>query len=199
MINQVEYSTCWASIVYDEPVKNKFINKCKESGIVGVVSPIHDRDTTLDQDGKTVYKKAHYHIMVKFKSKKSRNQMKIFFDDLGSVGQEHIYNIEQYYYYLWHDQETDKAIYNSNDVEYVNCNENDFINESTVLKNIVYIIRNDKITGANKLIDTLESYYDDVSPLMFKIIRQNMCLLKPMMDEYKKRNYESKGVENESN
>lgn len=181
----MEYSICWATIIYSDDVKKELIKMTQKQMIKCAISPIHDKDVDHydELSGDPVYKKPHYHAMCLFKSKKSRNQINILFNHIGSVGAEHIYNIEQYYYYLWHDQETDKAIYNPDDCIFILCSESDFVNETTILNNILDIVVSNNICSVHKLFEELKLSYIELNGTVLKVIRQNMSILRPLINE----------------
>lgn len=61
----------WAFLVYPESAPGNWLDLLDDLKVPAYVSPIHD----LDVDGDGVIKKAHYHVLVAFAGKKTREQV----------------------------------------------------------------------------------------------------------------------------
>lgn len=105
-------SRAWGCIVYPDSVSNEWLEKLRHLHLIGLVSPLHDRD--VDEDGKI--KKAHFHVLIIFEGKKSKEQMIDIFGQFGGVGCEAIHNAKAYARYLCHLDNLEKAMYNTEDV-----------------------------------------------------------------------------------
>lgn len=104
---------CFATILYTDSCAADFINKLESMHIPAFLSPLHNRD--LKEDGSL--KKPHYHLMLMFQGKKSKDQVKSIFDKLGGVGCEVIESKIGMARYLCHLDDPDKAQYLPDDVK----------------------------------------------------------------------------------
>lgn len=177
MSNQsnIEYSNSWATLLYDFENQNFIISDLKKLGLMFVIGPKHDKEDC----------KTHKHILFMFKSKKSYNQMINLFNKYGLVGAEHVYNVEEYYKYLWHDEETEKPIYNKDDMIFINCSEDNFVNETTIFNNILSIILDENISSMKKLIIYLNSYYFYFDTKIQKVLRNNQMIFRSICNDNK--------------
>lgn len=101
----------WATIVYpdDNP---EFREKIHGLFLEGFISPLHtdkDEETQLE-------KKPHRHVLVKFPTKKSKQQVADVFAQFGGVGVEPVSNFRAYARYLCHLDQPDKKRYDPADV-----------------------------------------------------------------------------------
>lgn len=79
-----------------------------------IISPLHDKD--LKQDGTT--KKPHYHVIVRFRSKKSFKQVKeAICDPLGGPHPQPVFDFPMMVRYLVHLDDPEKAQYEIEDIE----------------------------------------------------------------------------------
>ena len=81
--------------------------------IPAFLSPMHEFD--LDIQGQP--KKAHYHLMIMFEGKKSRDQIRVLFDQIGGVGMEIVNSIRSYARYLCHMDNPEKHQYDPKDLK----------------------------------------------------------------------------------
>lgn len=102
----------WATILYPESASEDWKEKLLELKTPVCISPLHDQD--INPDGEK--KKPHYHILITFEGKKSREQIQEITDKIGSVGQESIQSIRGYARYLTHKDNPEKYQYNENDI-----------------------------------------------------------------------------------
>ena len=86
VINESERVCVWECILYPESLKKDWLETLESLGVSALLSPLHSKDTyniNVVKDGKLIYKKGdkkkeHYHLLLKFGSKKSFNQIKQF-------------------------------------------------------------------------------------------------------------------------
>lgn len=87
------------------------------------ISPLHDKDI----DPQNQPKKPHYHVLVMYEGKKSKEQVSKFFTSFGGVGVETVNSVRGYSRYLCHLDNPEKAQYNTEDVisfggaDYTSC------------------------------------------------------------------------------
>ncbi len=99
-------------VVYPESAPENWIDILSDQKLPCFVSPLHDED--LDIQGQP--KKPHYHVMVMFEGKKSRDQVNVIFNQIGGVGCEIVNSIRGYARYLCHMDNPEKHQYNPDDV-----------------------------------------------------------------------------------
>lgn len=109
--NASDRSRNWATVVYPDSALDNWIDLLRDLCISCFVSPLHDKD----KDGE-VDKKAHYHVLCKFNSMKSRSQVLEIFEKFSGVGAEKINDFRSYSRYLCHLDQPQKAQYNISDV-----------------------------------------------------------------------------------
>lgn len=101
-------------LLYQDSAPENWKNKLKELHVPFIVSPLHDKD--LKQDG--TKKKPHYHIIVRFRSKKSFKQIKeAICDPLGGPHPQPVFDFPMMVRYLAHLDDPEKAQYNIEDIE----------------------------------------------------------------------------------
>lgn len=107
-------STTWTLLLYQDSAPENWEDKLKELHIPFIVSPLHDKD--LKPDGTT--KKPHYHIIVRFRSKKSFKQIKEgVCDPLGGPHPQPVFDFPMMVRYLAHLDDPEKAQYDIEDIE----------------------------------------------------------------------------------
>lgn len=73
-------------LIYPESVKEGWFEYIQEHVAVYVISPLHDKDVKeINENGEAVLKKPHYHVLIKFSSKKSLQQVLETFECIGAV------------------------------------------------------------------------------------------------------------------
>lgn len=105
-------STNWATIVYPESAIANWKETLDDLHLDVLISPLHNRDVNPTGEPK----KAHYHVLFRFPSVQTQNQVKEITDTIGSVGVERIASFRNYARYLCHLDNPDKARYDENDV-----------------------------------------------------------------------------------
>lgn len=110
-----ERSTTWTFLVYPESAPKDWLDVLKELHVPFIVSPLHDKDINKDTGE---IKKAHYHCIVKFKSKKSFKQVKSgICDKLNSPIPQPVVDIAMMVRYLAHLDDPQKYQYNVEDIQ----------------------------------------------------------------------------------
>lgn len=102
----------WATVLYPESAKEKWIDILGEQCVPCFVSPLHNCDCNADGE----LKKEHYHILFVFDGKKSKDQVQEICDLIGSVGLETVNSTRAYARYLCHLDNPEKHQYNVDDV-----------------------------------------------------------------------------------
>lgn len=86
--------------------------------IPAFISPLHDQDFFDKGPEKGKPKKPHYHVMIMFEGKKTKDQALAIFDEIGGVGCEVVESIRGYARYLCHlDEDGLKPLYSVSDVK----------------------------------------------------------------------------------
>lgn len=102
----------WATILYTESCASDYQQIISSWHVPALVSPLHDRDR--EESGEL--KKPHYHLMIWFEGKKSRDQVKMLFTKVCGVGCEKVDSKIGMARYLCHLDNEDKAKYSVSDV-----------------------------------------------------------------------------------
>lgn len=102
----------FATVVYPESAPENWKEILDDLKIPCFCSPLHDRD--LNPTGEE--KKPHYHVLVPFDGKKSRDQVRVLFESFGGVGVEVVQSLRGYARYLCHLDNPEKAQYKPDDV-----------------------------------------------------------------------------------
>lgn len=113
-----ERAYSWTIIFYPESAPENFLEVIQSWRAKYWLSPIHDKD--VDANG--VPKKEHYHLVLKFSSKKSVNQIQELSNQLSSVHVDwvHCYvpELRGMIRYLVHFDDANKAPYSLNDIRF---------------------------------------------------------------------------------
>ena len=102
----------FATVVYPESAPEDWQTILQEQFIPAFISPLHDKD--INPTGEP--KKPHYHVMIMFEGKKSREQAVEVFEKIGGVGSEVVNSVRGYARYLCHLDNPEKAQYNIDEV-----------------------------------------------------------------------------------
>lgn len=102
----------FATVVYPESAPENWQQILAEQFVPAFISPLHDKDENPGGE----MKKPHYHVVIMFEGKKSREQAKELFDMIGGVGVEVVQSIRGYARYLCHLDNPEKAQYSPEDV-----------------------------------------------------------------------------------
>lgn len=102
----------WAFVLYPESAPTDWLDRLKQSGIMGAISPLHDKD--VDPDGNP--KKAHYHIILCYGNTTTYNNVKSFTDSLNQPIPQALEQVRGYYRYFTHQDNPEKAQYSDRDI-----------------------------------------------------------------------------------
>lgn len=107
-------SRYWAFIVYPESTREDWIDVLCEIGVVFAVSPLHDKD--INPTGEK--KKAHYHVLIQFEGPTTyKNVKENICDIINATIPKRVISLRGYYRYLTHEDNPEKAQYNSEDIK----------------------------------------------------------------------------------
>lgn len=147
----------WAFVLYPESAPADWFERLKQSGLMGAVSPLHDKDT--DPDGNI--KKAHYHIILVYGNTTTYNNVKALTESLNQPIPQALEQIRGYYRYLTHMDNPEKVQYNAKDIRtFGGFDISDFVEmtKSEVtkyIKEIHQFIRDNNIVEYSDLCDML--------------------------------------------
>lgn len=111
-----ERSVSWVFVAYPESLPDNWIDLLTETMVSFCISPLHDKD--LDATGEL--KKAHWHVILSYGSKKSFNQVKEITDMLNQPIPQPCRNVKGYVRYLVHKDNPDKAQYDESLIQCFN-------------------------------------------------------------------------------
>lgn len=147
----------WAFVLYPESAPADWFERLKQSGLMGAVSPLHDKDT--DPDGNI--KKAHYHIILVYGNTTTYNNVKALTESLNQPIPQALEQIRGYYRYLTHMDNPEKFQYNAKDIRtFGGFDISDFVEMSKsevtkYIKEIHQFIRDNNIVEYSDLCDML--------------------------------------------
>ena len=113
---EVKRSNCWAAVIYPDSMPENWKTILEETYTPVWVSPLHDSDK--EPDGKP--KKAHYHIMIRFNTLKSYEQVSDITSKLKGSIPIRLDNFKGYLRYLTHLDNPDKHQYKASDIVMLN-------------------------------------------------------------------------------
>lgn len=102
----------WTFVLYPESAPNDWHDKLDELHIPWVESPLHEYDTNPDGE----VKKAHIHVVLQFRNKKSYSQIKAITDSISQPRPEPVADIRGMCRYLIHRDNPEKYQYEFNDI-----------------------------------------------------------------------------------
>lgn len=106
-------SLTWAFIIYPESMPDNWLDILRDLHTMGAISPLHDKDANPNHE----MKKPHYHVLLKFPTKKSYLQISSIALRLGSKAPcEPVDNFEGYLRYLIHIDNPEKYQYSITDI-----------------------------------------------------------------------------------
>lgn len=147
----------WAFVLYPESAPADWFDRLKQSGLMGAVSPLHDKDVNADGEPK----KAHYHVILVYGNTTTYNNVKSLTDSLNQPIPQALEQIRGYYRYLTHKDNPEKYQYSDSDiVTFGGFDISDFVEmtKSEVTKYIKEIhafVRDNNITEYSDLCDML--------------------------------------------
>ena len=102
----------YACVRYPESAPDNWKDILSGHFVPALISPLHDKDV----DPQNQPKKPHYHIVLMFDGKKTKEQATEIFSSFGGVGCEVVKSIRGYARYLCHMDNPEKAQYKQEDV-----------------------------------------------------------------------------------
>lgn len=102
----------YATVIYPESAPEDFKEIIADWHVPAFLSPLHDKD--INPDGEA--KKAHYHLLVMFAGKKTKESVENLFDMVNGVGCQKVLSTDGYARYLCHLDNPEKCQYSRNDV-----------------------------------------------------------------------------------
>lgn len=142
----------WAFIVYPESAPDNWIDILSEMGVVGAISPLHDKD--VNPDG--TEKKPHYHVVIEFEGPTTyKHVSENISPEVNGTIPKRVVSLRGYYRYLTHMDNPEKAQYNQNDVKEIGGFKLELTTtEVTEIKiKIIEDITNNNITEYSDLLD----------------------------------------------
>lgn len=148
----------WAFVLYPESAPADWIERLKLSGLMGAVSPLHDKDINADGEPK----KAHYHIILVYAGPTSFNVVNALCESLNQPIPQPLESVRGYYRYLTHKDNPEKYQYSDTDiVTFGGFDYRDYVEmtKSEVLKcirSVQALIRDNDISEYSDLLDLLD-------------------------------------------
>jgi hypothetical protein len=148
----------WAFVLYPESAPADWLERLKLSGLMGAVSPLHDKDINADGEPK----KAHYHIILVYAGPTSFNVVNALCESLNQPIPQPLESVRGYYRYLTHKDNPEKFQYSDSDiVTFGGFDYRDYVEmtRSEVLKCIRAVqalIRDNDISEYSDLLDLLD-------------------------------------------
>lgn len=158
----------WAFVLYPESAPTDWKERLKISGLMGAISPLHDKD--LDPTGEP--KKAHYHIILVYGSPTTYNNVKSFTDELNQPIPQSLEQVRGYYRYLTHKDNPDKFQYSDTEIETFNGFDiGDFVEITkaevkNIKKELIEIIRREQLV---EYADFINYVFDNLSSDCFDV------------------------------
>lgn len=106
----------WAFVVYPESAPEDWIEQLEQRGVVGAISPLHDRD--LNATGEP--KKAHWHVIVTYEGPTAQSIVERLTELLNAPKPIPLEQFRGYYRYLTHKDNPEKAQYDEKDIQTLN-------------------------------------------------------------------------------
>lgn len=148
----------WAFVLYPESAPADWLERLKLSGLMGAVSPLHDKDINADGEPK----KAHYHIILVYAGPTSFNVVNALCESLNQPIPQPLESVRGYYRYLTHKDNPEKYQYSDSDiVTFGGFDYRDYVEmtKSEVLKcirSVQALIRDNDISEYSDLLDLLD-------------------------------------------
>lgn len=149
----------WAFILYPESAPENWQEKLSQLGLMGAISPLHDKD--INPDG--TLKKPHYHVIVIYGNTTTYNNVKNLTDSLSQPIPEALEQVRGYYRYLTHLDNPEKYQYNASDIiTFGGFDISDFVEmtKSEVIKFIKEIHQFIRDNGIYEYADLCDSLFD---------------------------------------
>lgn len=110
---QDKRSRGWTTLVYPESAVDNWMDLLGSQCFPVMISPLHDLDVNVTGEPK----KPHYHVIMYFEGKKSRQQVLDYVNLIGGVGLEPVASMRGCARYLCHLDNPEKAQYKPQDVK----------------------------------------------------------------------------------
>jgi len=105
----------WVAVMYPESLPSDWKSLLRDMMTDIIISPLHDRD--IQADG--TKKKPHYHVVFKFSSNKSFEQVKTLLEPFNCPIPQKVNSIKGQIRYLIHIDDPDKFQYELSDIEII--------------------------------------------------------------------------------
>ena len=159
----------WAAIFYPESLPEDWLSKCRALLIDILISPLHDQDILPDGQKK----KPHYHVIFKFSSNKSFEQVKSITDQFNAPIPQKVDSMKGAVRYFIHADDPDKAPYKRSDIQIIGNVDIDQYFQITqsdryaMVKEMIEFVRDNEITEFFILMDyATEHRFEDWLPLL---------------------------------
>lgn len=106
----------WAFVLYPESAPDDWKEQLQLSGLLGAISPLHDKDVNPTGESK----KAHYHVILVYGAPTTYNNVKAFTDKLNQPIPQALEQVRGYYRYLTHKDNPEKYQYSESEIETFN-------------------------------------------------------------------------------
>lgn len=167
---QDKRSRTWTCIAYPESAPENWREKLDESHIPWLESPLHDKD--VNPDG--TKKKPHWHVLLKFGSKKSYRQVdNLVKDCLHGPNPQVVHDVRSMVRYFVHADNPEKYQYRREDlIEHAgfdigNAFASSSIERYELIHEMIQFVRDNEIEEISQLIDyAVENRFDDWFPLL---------------------------------
>lgn len=106
----------WAFVLYPESAPADWREQLQLSGLMGAISPLHDKDIDPTDEPK----KPHYHVILVYGSPTTYNNVKSFTDKLNQPIPQALEQVRGYYRYLTHKDNPDKYQYSESEIDTFN-------------------------------------------------------------------------------
>lgn len=152
----------WAFVLYPESAPEDWKEQLQLSGLMGAISPLHDKDVNPTGEPK----KPHYHIILVYGSPTTYSNVKAFTDKLHQPIPQALEQVRGYYRYLTHKDNPEKYQYPDSEIETFNgFNIADFVEltrtEVDVMKHqLQTLIREQGITEYAEFMDYVQDNLD---------------------------------------
>ena len=106
----------WAFVVYPESAPSDWIEQLQQRGVVGAISPLHDRDLLPTGEPK----KAHWHVIVTYEGPTAQSVVERLTELLNAPKPIPLEGVRGYYRYLTHKDNPEKFQYDEKDIQTMN-------------------------------------------------------------------------------
>lgn len=106
----------WAFVVYPESAPSDWIEQLQQRGVVGAISPLHDRDLLPTGEPK----KAHWHAIVTYEGPTAQSVVERLTELCRAPKPIPLEGVRGYYRYLTHKENPEKFQYDEKDIQTLN-------------------------------------------------------------------------------